>query len=127
MTPTEANVLLTKAGIVDPRMRRTDPAEAADRAEAWAEILSDVALPDALEALAAHYRSSKDALMPADVLEHLGVAPNRWAGIRDLDEEENQRRLDAAGVTREDVLAHRHEPGWLERTFGVELEAGGSA
>lgn len=128
MTPTEANVLLTKAGMVDPRMRRVDPMEAADRAEAWADLLGDVSLADALEAMHEHYQSSTDALMPAHIMDR--VAPvDPWAALPDVTaevvEESRVQALAAAGVTEEEFRAHEHDAAWLRARFGTrELEGG---
>lgn len=66
MNAREANVFLTKAALLDGRFRRT-PEEQADMAVAWAEVLVDVTLPDALEALRQHYRAEARAITPADV------------------------------------------------------------
>lgn len=124
MNDTEVNVLLTEAAAVDPRMRRLDPMEAAHRAEAWATILDDVPLANALDAMRAHYRVSRDALMPADVLELAGVVSDPWAGVRDLDREAYLEQLEAAGVTEAEVEAHRGDRAWVEAKFGHAIEAG---
>lgn len=115
-------MLLTKAGMVDPRMRRTDPRELADRAEAWAEVLVDVAMADALEAMRAHYRESSDALMPSDVVERCAPV-ERW-DVPDVTdqvvEESRLRALEAAGVTEAEFEARKGDRAWVLATFPVE-------
>lgn len=71
MNAREANVLLTQAALLDPRMKRADPDEQAGMATIWAELLADIALTDALEAMRDHYRTQHRPLMPADLLERL--------------------------------------------------------
>lgn len=89
MNDTEALVLLTRAALLDPRMKRVDPVDQADMASAWAEVLHDVDLEDGLTAVSVHYRSSRDALMPADVLALVGVAPVE-SPFRSIDSELSQ-------------------------------------
>ena len=100
-------MFLTTAGVIDPRMKRVDPVEQADMATAWARVLADVSLEDALAALEQHYRQSRDAIMPADVLALLridvssvSVIPDRTAEVL---AESRRAQLEAAGTTR---------PGW---------------
>lgn len=124
MNAREANVLLTRAALLDPRMKRVDVAEQADMASAWAEVLEDVGLDAGLEAVTAHYRVSSAALMPADVLELVGVSADPWAGVRDLDRENYLEQLAAANVTEAEVEAHRGDRAWVEAKFGRVLEAG---
>lgn len=62
MTPREAAVLLTKLAAYDNRQ----PSEAAARA--WAEVLIDVDLQEALDAVPEHFRQSTDWVMPAHIL-----------------------------------------------------------
>ena len=83
MNDTEALVLLTRAALLDPRMKRVDPVEHADMATAWAEVLHDVDLEPALTAVAVHYRSSREPIMPADVLALVGVpaAPSPYRSV----------------------------------------------
>lgn len=124
MNAREANVLLTRAALLDPRMKRVDVGEQADMASAWADVLEDVALAVALEAVTVHYRVSSTALMPADVLEYAGVTADPWAGVRDLDRENYLEQLEAAGVTEAEVEAHRGDRAWVEAKFGRAIEAG---
>lgn len=75
MTPTEVNAVLTFAALLDPRMKRTDPNEMADRAEAWALTIPDeVTVESARAAVTAHYQRSTDVLMVADLIALAGVA-----------------------------------------------------
>jgi hypothetical protein len=79
MTPTEVNAVLTFAALLDPRMKRTDPNEMADRAEAWASALdaagveADVAAARA--AVERHYATSRDPLMVADLIDLIEPNP----------------------------------------------------
>lgn len=61
MTPREANIIITKAGLFDGRQ------SSVEKAEAWAEVLDGIELDEALEAVARHYRRSNAYLMPADI------------------------------------------------------------
>src|SRR5690606_22014581 len=45
-----------------------------EQAEAWAIILDDIPLADALAALKAHYRASRFPVMPADIVEQVEAA-----------------------------------------------------
>lgn len=62
MTPAEAAALLTIAAAYDNRK----PDE--DQARAWALVLSDLRFEDCRDAIVAHYRHSREWLMPADVV-----------------------------------------------------------
>jgi hypothetical protein len=108
MTPVEANVLLTKAALLDPRMKRVNLVEQADMATAWSEVLEDVSLEGALRVLPLHYRRTDTPLTPAAVVDLLDdltahMPPNltqqRLQALRD--------GLTAAGVTREEYEAAR--------------------
>jgi hypothetical protein len=69
MMPTEMNAVLTFAALLDPRMKRSDPAEAADRAEAWAlAVPGEVTVEAARAAVAEHYQQSRESLMVADLI-----------------------------------------------------------
>lgn len=70
MSPREVNILLTKAALLDPRMKRTDQREQADMAIAWAEVLADVTLADGINAVNAHYATDTRAVTPADIRAH---------------------------------------------------------
>jgi hypothetical protein len=75
MTPTEVNAVLTFAALLDSRMKRTDPNEMADRAEAWAlTIPAEVTVEAARAAVTAHYQRSSEVLMVADLIALAGVA-----------------------------------------------------
>lgn len=65
MTPAEASALLTIASGFDNR--RVDP----DVARSWAVALEDVRFEDAREAVVAHYRATRNWMMPADVLDRV--------------------------------------------------------
>lgn len=108
MIDEEALVLITKAALIDPRMKRIDDIERADMAEAWADVLHDVELADALEALKTLQRrrgASEPAIQPADVLAELDVIDEQPAPVRDLDPEwlleTKQKALAVFGYTPE--------------------------
>lgn len=65
----EANVLLTKAALVDRWMKFGTPQELAAAANEWAIVLVDVPLDVALEALSAHYATERRSIMPADIVD----------------------------------------------------------
>lgn len=67
MNAREANVLLTKATLIDPRLSRP-AAERADQAEAWAAVLADVPLEVGAAAVRDHYRVETRTVMPADII-----------------------------------------------------------
>lgn len=62
MTEEEAVVLLTKAKLADPRV-----VVSADAAVRWAELLSNVSLPEALAGLDEYQRTTTDWLHPAAI------------------------------------------------------------
>lgn len=79
MKTTEMNAVLTYAALLDPRMKRIDPEEAADRAEAWAAALDAAGVEaDADTARAAverHYVTSREPLMVADLIDLIEPNP----------------------------------------------------
>jgi hypothetical protein len=115
----EVNALLTKAALLDPRMKRTDRTEQADRAEIWAELLVDVELGDALVALTEHYRASKDPIMPADILAAVGY--REPDDIPDITSEiiaaSKARVLEEHGVTEAEFEANKGNLAWFEAHF----------
>jgi hypothetical protein len=115
----EVNIMLTKAALVDPRMKRVDEDEAFDRAVLWAELLDDVSLEDGLVAVREHYRSSNDAIMPADILARAGwVEPSPYENITArVAAEQKRRALEAAGVTEAEFDAHQHDAAWIRAHF----------
>jgi hypothetical protein len=119
MNSRETNVFLTQAALLDPRMKRTDPVDQADMAAAWAEVLADVALSAALVSLTVHYRSRTTSIMPADVLRGAGVEGS--SPIPDITAEvvsdDMRRALETAGVTADEVRAHRGDAAWLRAHF----------
>jgi hypothetical protein len=62
MTPTEAAALLTICAAYDNR--KPDP----DAAKAWAMALDGYRFEDCREAVVAHYRASREWIMPSDVI-----------------------------------------------------------
>ncbi|MEI5100345.1 hypothetical protein RB200_19680 [Streptomyces sp. PmtG] len=65
----ETYQLLDRVSMVDDRIVRTDPTEAAGQADMWAAILTDVPLPFAAHAVLKHYKTSPFALRPSDIAE----------------------------------------------------------
>lgn len=79
MSPREANVLLTKITLLDGRFKRS-PEEQAQMATAWAPVLADVSLEDAIVAVNDHYAVETRGIMPADIVEACPVRSSSWAG-----------------------------------------------
>lgn len=127
MNALEVNVFLTKAALLDPRMKRVDPRDQADMAEAWAEVLDDVPLTAAVAALRAHYRESSYAITPADVMRRVVLPPDPvFPDITAQFEADSKRAaLAAAGVTEAEWEVHSTDREWLLEHFPQhELEAG---
>lgn len=84
MTPIEANAVLTRAALIDPRMKRTNIEEQADMATAWASVLSraEVTKDAAIDAVEEHYLESKDAVTVADIVSRAGVSS--LPGVEDI-------------------------------------------
>lgn len=111
MKPTEAAALLTVAAAFDNR--KPD----ADQAHAWAAALDDLPFNDCREAVIAHYRNSREWMMPSDV--RAGVKRMRRARLteygelppppRDLDPE-NARAYNAWLVTTTKAIADGTPP-----------------
>lgn len=120
MTPREVNVFLTRAALLDPRMKRTDPAEQRDMAVAWADLLDDVGLDAALKVLREHYRGSSDAITPAVIVAGVGasLAGYLYESIDEqLEREARTRALAAAGVTEAEFAAHEGDVVWIRAKF----------
>jgi hypothetical protein len=126
MIAAEVNVFLTRAALLDPRMKRVDPREQADMSIAWADVLDDVSLEVALAALKTHYRSSSDTITPARVIE---LAPGVTAAVlpditAEIVAESKREQLAAAGVTEAEFLANQHDAAWVAARFATrEIEA----
>lgn len=112
MNAQEANVLLTKAALLDGRFRRA-PEDLAQMAIEWSTVLADVVLDQAVEAVRLHYRRSVQMLMPADVLVfvddtgasnavRLADGP-KWLREHGVNAEQFQERL-AAGERPQRIL-----------------------
>lgn len=108
MTPLEVNALLTHAAKFDPRMKRNDPVEQADIAEAWAGAIPDeVTLIDARLAVEAHYRAEVRPFMLADLTALAGVAEvSTWVDRTDeVLDAIARRELAELGTTPEEYRA----------------------
>ncbi|MBD8477599.1 hypothetical protein [Microbacterium sp. CFBP 8794] len=105
MNAQEANVLLTKAALLDGRFRRA-PEDLAQMSIEWSLVLGDVHLGPAIDALRIHYRGSAQMIMPSDVRAITDdMAPDaavrladgpQWLRAHGVDAERFQARL-AAG------------------------------
>lgn len=99
MNAREANVLLTRAALIDARLRR-EPAERAEMAIAWAGVLADVDLDEAITAVNDYYAAEKQSIMPADIIAAVPVRSASDAGnvteLR-LQREATERRQLAPG------------------------------
>ena len=80
MNAHEANVLLTKAAMVDRWMKFQTPQELAAAANEWASVLADVSLEAGIEALTAHYATERRSIMPADIVEFAPLRSASYAG-----------------------------------------------
>ncbi|QJU54366.1 hypothetical protein SCB71_14565 [Herbiconiux sp. KACC 21604] len=121
MNAAEVNVFLTRAALLDPRMKRVDPMEQADMATAWADVLDDVALVAALTALKQHYRGSSDPITPARVVE---LAVREMEPVLpditgEVVAEDMRRQLAAAGVSEADWRRYGHNPAWVAEHFDL--------
>jgi len=125
----EVNILLTKAALRDPRMKRVNAAEQKDMAVEWATDLAGVSLDDALEAVRAHYAVSREPIMIADILERCGVVEDPWEHLPDVDAElapiRRERALEAAGVTEEEFAANWRDPEWRALKFPPQVDGPG--
>lgn len=73
MNPTDVRKLYALAAALDDRLSLRDPTELALRLEAWNIVLTDLpaTLDQAKTALAEHYRTSTDRIMPAHIAERV--------------------------------------------------------
>ncbi|KAB7850175.1 zinc finger domain-containing protein [Streptomyces mobaraensis] len=69
MTLDDVYDLFERIALVDDRIVRPNPADAAGQAEMWAVILRGVPLPFAAHAVIRHYQQSPYQLRPADIAE----------------------------------------------------------
>lgn len=79
MKASEASTLLTYAAAFEPNLVVT-----AEVATIWADVLGDITLSDAQDALKAHYRESRYPIRPADVVQ--GVETIHRQRVRDAGE-----------------------------------------
>lgn len=69
MTDEEALTLIRFAAAFEPRFKTGD--DLVERARAWAFVLPDVTLQEALEAARMHYATTTAMLMPAHIMQQL--------------------------------------------------------
>jgi hypothetical protein len=119
----EVNVFITRAALLDPRMKRVDPNEQADMVIAWADVLDDVPLDVALDALRQHYRSSSDSITPGRVVElaNVAAAPVLPDITEEIIAEDMQKQLVAAGVTEAEWRTHGHDLAWVAAHFDLNV------
>lgn len=68
MNVRDAMSLLRQAAMIDPRFEPQGREHAEQMAAAWAVVLGEVTLDEALTAMTTHYRTSANRLMPVDIL-----------------------------------------------------------
>lgn len=98
MHSADAAILLTRAGLVDGRLRMTDD-DLAAKARYWAEVLADTTLEEGLAALVEHHRTMTTPPLPAHLLAHVRVARQR--SRRAVDVARQQREVEAWRNRRE--------------------------
>lgn len=96
MNALEVNALLAKAVMLDFRCRPADRSMWADQAAEWADVLSDIALEDALAALNTHMRDSPEVVKPFHIVQ----------GVKRIVADYNQRQ---ASQPHQQV---EHARGW---------------
>lgn len=114
MTPREANALLTRAALLDPRMKRVDPVEQKDMATAWASVLTrgGVTLEAALAAVEEHYLGSREAITVADIV--AAAAATTLPGVEDITAElEAEWASEPKAIEGPDRM--RPDRGWPEQ------------
>jgi len=115
----DVNAVLTLAALYDPRMKRVDAVEQADMAAAWAELLVGVDIDAALAAVKAHYSVSRDAIMPADILDRVGwEPPSTYENITArVAAAQKKAELEKRGITEDELEKHKHDPAWIREHF----------
>jgi hypothetical protein len=108
MTLDEMAQLLAVAAEIDPRVVPTR-----EKVLAWHQLVGDLDARDAAQALTAHYRGSRESVMPADLIE----------GVRLLAEERRVRGpvlapselrvCRAAGIPPEEWAERRSDREWV--------------
>lgn len=125
MNAREVNVFLTRAALLDSRMKRVDPVEQADMAAAWADALPDVTLEDGIRALNRHVRSSAETIRPAHILAIVGVVNEPARTIPNLDmeimREQLMPQLEAADVEWDEFWERKHDRDWVLSTFPQQV------
>lgn len=89
MNNQELAQVLAKANVIDARLVVDEAVFAA-----WGELIGDLEVQDALDAVAEHYRSSTNRIMPKDIRDNAKrIAHTRYQRQRQL--ENRQEALDA--------------------------------
>lgn len=96
MNALEVNALLAKAVMLDPRCRPADRTMWADQAAEWADVLSDIAIEDALAALNSHVRDSPEVVKPFHIVQ----------GVKRIVADYNQRQAS------QPLQQVEHKRGW---------------
>lgn len=118
MKKSEVLKLLTIASAFDSR-RPTD-----EQIDAWYSVIGDLDYHDAEAAVREHYRRSTEWLMPAHIVEGVAWIMNERAWEIPKLSREDAELCAAAGVSPEEFVERRDEPGWVEhlraRWLGIE-------
>lgn len=120
MDAQEANALIAKAGLTDPRLRFNTPQEQSARAVAWAELLGDVTLAEGLQALLEHQRTSTYPPLPVNIIELVRVARNRTERSERVAKQIAAREQERPELTESDKQR-------ADRVFRESLEAARAA
>lgn len=99
MTPREANIVITKAGLFDGRK------SSVEASEAWGEALGAITLEDALEAVRIHYSRSQGYIMPADIVAIVNVKRKKAREAEESRLRDEERRLALEAPPRQGSIA----------------------
>jgi hypothetical protein len=122
----DVNIMLTKAALLDARMKRNDPVEQADMATEWAFILHDVTLPAALDAVRAHYRRETRTITPADVVAYAEEHDDDTPNMTDIGQRQQRDAwLTAHGVLPtefDELIARGEKPANILTAHGIDIQ-----
>ena len=94
----DAMSMLRQAAMLDPRFEPQGRDHAEQMAAAWAVVLGEVTLDEALVAMTAHYRTSANRLMPVDIISRVPRIRSMPTGPQ------------GSGYTDEELERGRREP-----------------